>query len=91
MICLVTCKQIILNLSKTHFMVCHRARHKQYKIHIEINKVPIEQVKHTQFLGVIYIIFDDRLEWSNHITYINTKIAKGVGIICRAKTYFSFN
>ena len=63
-----------------HRLVFHRARHKQYKIHIEINKVPIEQVKHTKF-----IIFDDRLEWSNHITYINTKIAKGVGIISRAK------
>ena len=67
-------------------MVFHRARHKQYNIHIEINKVPIEQVKHTKFLGVI---FDDRLEWSNHITYINTKIAKGVGIICREKKYFN--
>ena len=52
--------------------------------HSLINKVPIEQVEHTKFLGVI---FDDRLEWSNHITYINTKIAKGVGIICRAKKY----
>ena len=71
-----------LSLNLTHFMVFHRARQKQYKINIEINKVPIEQVKHTHFLGVI---FADRLEWSNHITYINTKIPKGVGIIYRAK------
>ena len=62
--------KLSLSLSKTHFMVFHRARHKQYKIHNEINKVPIEQVKHTQFLGAI---FDDRLEWSNHITYIIQK------------------
>ena len=41
--------KLSLNLSKTHFMVFHRARHKQYNIHIKINKVPIEQVKHTQF------------------------------------------
>ena len=82
--------KLSLNLSKTHFMVFHRARHKQYKIHIEINKVPIEQVKHTQFLGVL---FDDRFEWSNHITYRNTKMAKGVGIYCRARIlqYFGFN
>ena len=82
--------KLSLSLSKTHFMVFHRAWHKQYNIHIEINKLAIEQVKHTQILGVI---FDDRLEWSNHITYINTKIAKGVGIICRAKIlqYFSYN
>ena len=41
--------KLSLNLSKPHFMVFHRARHKQYKIHIEINNVPIEQVKHTKF------------------------------------------
>ena len=67
-------------------MVFHRAKHKKYKIVIEINNIPIEQVRHTKFLGVI---FDDNLDWSNHISYINTKIAKGIGIICRAKKYFS--
>ena len=78
--------KLSLNLFKTHFMVFHRTQHKQYNIHIESDKGPIEQVKHTKILGVI---FYDRLEWSNHITYINTKIANGVGIICRAKKYFN--
>ena len=59
---------------------------KKYKIVIEINNVPIEQVRHTKFFCVI---FDDNMDWSNHISYINTKIAKGIGIICRAKKYFS--
>ena len=55
-------------------------------INIKINKVQIEQTKHTKFLGVI---FDDNLDWSNHISYINRKIAKKIGIICRAKKYFN--
>ena len=55
-------------------------------INIKINKVQIEQTKHTNFLGVI---FDGNLCWSNHISYINRKIAKGIGIICRAKKYFN--
>ena len=46
----------------------------------------IEQVRHTKFLG---LIFDDNLDWYNHISYINTKMAKGIGIICRAKKYCS--
>ena len=71
--------KLTLNISKTHFMVFHRAKHKKCKIVIEINNVPIEQVRHTKFLGVI---FDDNLDCSNHISYINTKIAKGIGIIC---------
>ena len=37
-------------------------------------------MRHTKFLCVI---FDDNLEWSNHISYINTKITKRIGIICR--------
>ena len=71
-------------------MVFHRAKYKKDKIIIEINNVPIEQVRHTKLLGVI---FDDNLDWSNHISYINTKIAKGIGIMCRAKQnlYYSTN
>ena len=43
-------------------------------------------MKHTNFLGVMY---DDYLDWSSHISYINSKIAKAVCIICRAKKYFT--
>ena len=74
--------KLILNIAKTHFMIFHRARQK-HKINFKISKVHIEQIKHTQFLGVI---FDDNLDWSNHISYINRKIAKGIRIICRAKS-----
>ena len=63
-------------------MIFHRA--KKHMINIKINKVHIEQTTHTTFLG---IIFDDNMDWSNHISYINRKIAKGIGIICRAKKY----
>ena len=78
--------KLTLNIAKTHFMIFHRARHKNHSINIKINKVHIEQTKHTKFLGVI---FDDNLDWSKHISYINRKIAKGIGIICRAKKYFN--
>ena len=54
----------------------------KWLLNIEINKVVIEQVKHTQFLGVI---LDDNLNGSNHLSYINSKIAKGLGI----KKYFT--
>ena len=78
--------KLTLNISKTHFMEFNRDKHKNHKIIIKINKVVIEQEKHTTFLGVI---FDDNFNWSNHISYIKSKIPKGVGIICRAKEYFT--
>ena len=40
--------KLTLNVSKTHFIVFHRAKHKNYKIKIKINRVFIEQVKHTK-------------------------------------------
>ena len=58
-------------------MIFHRARQK-HMINIKVNNVQIEQTKHTKFLGVI---FDDNLYWSNHISYINRKKAKGIGIL----------
>ena len=68
--------KLTLNIAKTLFMILHRVRQK-HMMNIKINKAQIEQTKHTQFLGVI---FYDNLDWSNHISYINRKIAKGVGI-----------
>ena len=36
----------------------------------------------TKFLGVI---LDEKLTWADHIFYIKGKIAKGLGIICKAR------
>ena len=78
--------KLTLNLLKTHYMVFPRAKHKNIDVKLCINKVPIQQVYNTKFSGeIIY----DNLNWSNHISYINSKIAKGIGIICRARKFFS--
>ena len=57
--------KLTLKISKTHFMIFHRARHKKHKI----NKLHTEQVKHTLFGGVI---FDENFNWSIHISYIHS-------------------
>ena len=59
-------------------MVFHRAKHKNMDVKLCINKFPIQQVDNTKFFGEI---IDDDLNWSNHRSYINSKIAKGIGII----------
>ena len=78
--------KLTLNLLKTHYVVFHRAKHHHMDVKLCLNKVPIQQVDNTKFLGVI---IDDNLNWSNHISYINSIIAKGIGIICRARKFFS--
>ena len=47
-----------------------------------INNQIIDRVEHTMFLGVI---LDSHLTWSYHIQHVKIKIAKSIGILCRAR------
>ena len=49
---------------------------------LQINGESIKEELKTKFLGVI---LDNKLSWSFHINYIKKKIAKGIGVICRAR------
>ena len=46
----------------------------------------LTKVNSTNYLG---IIVDDKLNWIDHITYVKTKISKGIGIICKARKYLN--
>ena len=53
---------------------------------IKICNHEISRVDHSKFLG---IVIDDKLNWSYHINSIKNKIAKGIGVICKAKRFLS--
>ena len=74
--------KLTLNVSKSHFMIFHRARIKTDSIKIALGKSRIKQVPFTKFLGVI---IDDKLNFDNHISYIKNKLSKGLGILIQAK------
>ena len=74
--------KLSINVAKTHFMVFYRARQKEYHNNITLNDPTLTQVKCIKFLGVI---LDDKLKWIQHISYIKNKIAKGMGIILKAR------
>ena len=78
----ITENKLTLNVSKSHFMIFHRARIKTDSIKIALGKSRIKQVPFTKFLGVI---IDDKLNFDNHISYIKNKISKGLGILIKAK------
>ena len=50
-----------------------------------INGNRISEVNETKFLGVI---IDNKLNWSPHIMHISKKMAKGIGIILKARKVF---
>ena len=79
--------KLSLNVSKTHFMLFKRKR----KIidatpSLFIDSQTINQVTHTKFLGV-YI--DEYLTWESHIDSISSKVARGIGILRKARPYLN--
>ena len=74
--------KLSLNVTKTHYMVFHRARRKVSHNKLFINNSVVTQVSCYKFFG---IILDNKLNWNTHIAYIQKKIAKGVGILLKAR------
>ena len=62
-----------LNVTKTQYMVFHRARRKFSHNKLFINNSLVTQVSCSKFLG---IILDNKLNWTSHIDYIKTKVLK---------------
>ena len=79
--------RLSLNIEKTHFMIFSSIRKKfTYIPDIEINGYKIKCVEQTKFIGVV---LDSKLRWERHITSVKTKIARGLGILNKAKKFFS--
>ena len=77
--------KLTLNVSKTHFVI-FRNPGKSVTVTktLYINGTPIKQEPYTKFLGVY---LDEKLNWSKHIQEISTKIARGIGVLTRARRY----
>ena len=65
--------KLTLNVSKSHFMIFHRARIKTNSIKLALGKSALKHVTFTKFLGVI---IDDKFKIDNHISYIKNKNIK---------------
>ena len=64
-------------------MVFHCARRKVSHNKLFVNNSMVTQVICSKFLG---IILDTKLNWTSHIAYIKNKIAKGMGILLKARS-----
>jgi hypothetical protein len=73
--------KLSLNVDKSQ---CMFFTHKsiQYNNEIKIANEALTQVETTKFLG---IYLDSKLSFKKHLTYIKGKVARGIGIICKAR------
>ena len=82
--------ELSLNVQKkTHDMLFSLSQHIRTRpIPIVIDDSPISQVDKIKFLGVI---IDDRLTWSEHISYISGKLSKSIGILKKVAKFLDNN
>ena len=80
--------KLTLNVNKTHYMIFHRARIKLPHSHplLCINNSTLSKTQHFKYLGVL---LDHTVSWIQHITYVKNKIAKGMGIMYKARRYLN--
>ena len=64
-------------------MIFHRSRIKPNVINkVVIDNHDLTQVNSAKYLGVI---IDHKLNWIEHISYVKSKISKGIGIMYKAR------
>ena len=61
-------------------------RKRKSQIELKIDGHAIHEVCKTKFLGVF---IDNKLYWEDHISYISSKIARGLGVIIKARNYLN--
>ena len=79
-------QQIVIKCEKTHYMIFHGKRKPYFHITLRIDGESINEVDKTKFPGVN---IDNKLTWKSHITHICGKVARGIGVIIKARKWLN--
>ena len=76
-----------LNANKSFFMIFYRSRIKSNVINkVVIDNHELTQVNRAKYLSVI---IDQKLNWMEHISYVKSKISKGIAIMYKARQFLT--
>ena len=72
--------RLSLNAKKTNFIIfCSPQKiYKRDDVNIILNGNKVEQISHTQFLG---IFIHENLNWEEHIKQISAKVSTSIGVL----------
>ena len=68
-------------------MIFHKARLKiteDINLNLIMDNITLSMVSSIKYVG---LIVDHKLNWIDHITYVKSKISKGIGIMYKASRY----
>ena len=74
--------KLSLNIGNTHYMIFDKQKRRSIQLKIKIENQEIEHTCKTKFLGVI---IDQKLTWKPHMALMSGKIARGIGMIIKAR------
>ena len=75
---------LALNIGKTKYMIFSRHKVDTSLFNPKILNRPLERQTTARFLGVL---IDDKLNWSQHISVLKTKMSRYIGIMYKLKGY----
>lgn len=76
--------KLSLNVKKSNLIIFNHSNCAYDKINIKINNKFLEEKSSAKYLG---IIIDSKLTWKPHIDYVNTKLAKGIGLLAKLRHF----
>ena len=80
--------KLSLNVGETKYSLFHKPSRKDdlplFLPGLLIKKHKVERIKSMMFVGVL---LDENLSWKDHITYIENKVAKNIGLLYRYKLF----
>ena len=80
-----TANKLTLNTSKSNFMIIKpRQQNLSKYVKFTINNEVLHESECVKYLGVL---MDKGLTWKEHIQYINTKLAKNIGILAKLRHF----
>ena len=78
--------KLSLNCSKTNYIIFNKQPNKTcpLDLHLVINNTSIQRVKSCKYLG---IIFDEKLNWADHISQLKLQLTRASGMFCKLRKY----
>ena len=80
--------RLSLNISKTNFVIFCPINKPKTPVTILINKEAIDETKYVKYLG---ILIDSQLTFKQHISELNKKIARAIGILYKIRPFVSIS
>ena len=80
--------KLSLNIDETHYMIFTTKIKIMPGVVVNIEGHIINEVDITKLLGVY---LDNKLNWKKHIAYVSGKVARGIGLVIKARKLLNFD